>query len=806
MENVAVKPETDKPVTLNVTNIAPSPSTPNIPPEVIKFSDIPNRNGNGITNTETPVDIKPKLSATTITPSTVTTGTGPNSLSKLLNTPGAPSVIRPQPRPLARPQPRPQASTFLTNIASRNPVDYSLYRSNSTFPNLVNGNLSQLQALPSGFNNYSNLRPQLGNIQASIAPQIRPASGRPNIGRIDTSMYSISPNTQPLTYRPQVRPQYTAQNLNSSPQVRPRGASTRPGYISSPAISMAGAPAVTPARAAVPNEKVFSLLFSQLSTSNQILLGECLTKLKNKVMTWDEFHKRTLEIFGNKHSAFIQAIGADNPRPANTPQSSQTVAAPRPAPVPVTAPVSTPVSYTSNLSGQAAPPSGNRAPLWNPGSNQNASGTTLTNSLPTLGISRPQVQPQTIIVRPSSITTSNPTSGPSAPRPPLQNESRINGEDNRAVDFDNLTDVMGSAGVDLREESENIMRSVHGSVGLRSNSSLTEVSGLRTLDSFVPLPFVEIPSLNQILLQITKKYDVSEISPEVLELLSLAVEERVRGLLDQMIKTSKHRVLAQQTYPTPPLNDIGKPIYKVMVNKDPRKQLQALERVDKDRVRKYYLRLEEGSQIDEDGESRSKKSKNRRDASSGLTATASARNMSEESRKANANQTTHMFTGGLRKSWMLASTTPRISSPLASAPPTTSRDSKSETNKDSKKPERTDSSLSSVKRHAPAVSSNLVSKTDSGPSSPVTSVIESKPDQSNQFKAPSNPNLLNINRTKTQVSPSLGSSLSSRFAKNRSTTRSLTAQDALFVIESDVSGRPCSSRAKLLMRSYATLK
>lgn len=801
-----------------------------------EMTNTPNLTGSGVPKQEVSVDVTAKLPTTTTTvtpsaataamtpstvnivpqtttstfatsiaplPSTPSTATSvPNSLSKLLNTPGAPSVVRPQPHPQARPQ----TNGFLANIAARTSVDYSLYRNNNTFPNLMNGNLTQFQTIPNNFNPYSSFQPQLVNNQTTLLGQNRP--GRPTMVCLDTTNYSVSPTTQPLPYRPQARPQYPTQNPNSSPKGRPRVATAQPGYVS----SHTGTSAAAPARAATTNEKVFPLLYSQLSTTNQILLGEYLTKLKNKAITWDEFFKRTLEIFGNKHRAFFQAIGCEYPKIATTGTTgttAQTVAAPKPVPVPapviaatpVSTSAATPVTSASKVTGPAAPSTGTRAPIWNPGLNQGNPGN-VTNSLPTMGIARPQIQTTTVRPSPQVPVT---TTSLSSVRPPVPNESRSNGEDSKAVDFDNLTDVMGSVGVDLREESENIMRSVHGSVGLRANSSLTEDSGSRTLDHFAPPPFVEASNLDWILSRITSKYSISEVSPEVLELLSLAVEERVRSLLEQIIKTSKHRALAQQSYPTPPLNDNGKPIYKVMVNKDPRKQIQALERADKDRVRKYYLRLQEGSHLDDEGEPRSKKSKNKRDGFSGLTATASARNMSEESRKANANQTTHMFTGGLRKSWMLASTTPRVSSPLASTPPTKPSDSKSDKPKDSKNFERSDSALASVKKHAPAVSSNLVIKTSSSPSSPATNPLVLKKDQSSLLNPSSNSTSLSFNRPKSTVSP-LTSSLSSRFAKYRPTTRSLTAQDALFVIESDVSGRPCSSRAKVLMRTYATLK
>lgn len=686
-----------------------------------------------------------------------------NPLSKLPTAYAAPAVARAQ---------RPPPSNFPTrNLTSINPADYALFKNNAALQSSLNANLGQMHGLGGGFNNYGGFPNQLGVNPSALAAQARAISGRPMMGRNDNLLYSLPPGSQNRTYLNPARTQYPGQTLAANQVPRVRAPVARPVFPSTTASNVTRPPT---------NEKSFALLYSQLSTTNQALLGECLTNLKNKTITWDEFQVRTKEMFGDKHSAFIQAIGAEGPRQGATshlPQDASSAAA-----TPLGTPSGNHSSVLTKPLTQAAAHQGPRNTGWNRPTmnpNQVSPANVLANQKAMFGANRPQ-----------PIGLQNPSATNSSVKAQAGIDTKSTGEDGRNVDYD-YTDVMGSVGVDLREESENIMRGVH----LNANANPTR-TGSGGLESYKLPPLIDSAELLQTLQCITKTHDITEVSSEFCSYVSLAVEERLRGLIEQMIHVSKHRQLSQQSYPTPPLNDSGKPIYKVIVHSDVRKQLKAIERVEKDKARKYYLRLEEGSNHLEENETRSKKLKTKKDPTSSNSAAANAKNMSEESRKHFANQTTHMFTGKHRKSWMLASTTPRISSPLASTPPTTPKVKAKEFAKDSKQSELIVSPTPTHLKHIPSVSSNLNPKPLSGPSSPS---IESKFDQSGQFRVPINPNSFNLSRNNLLKN----ATPTTRFSNNQSSSRSITIKDALFVMESDAIGRPCPSRAQILLRAYS---
>jgi hypothetical protein len=106
------------------------------------------------------------------------------------------------------------------------------------------------------------------------------------------------------------------------------------------------------------------------------------------------------------------------------------------------------------------------------------------------------------------------------------------------------------------------------------------------------------------------------------------------------------------------------PMYKVVINQDVKRQLLAIERVEreeetkrKEQIAERERRLAAGEELDENGELRggssnpgSKKTKKQKEGGPGV----SARNMTEEARKKVANQTALGFAGGGRTySWMM---------------------------------------------------------------------------------------------------------------------------------------------------------
>ncbi|OMJ21421.1 hypothetical protein AYI69_g5818 [Smittium culicis] len=298
-----------------------------------------------------------------------------------------------------------------------------------------------------------------------------------------------------------------------------------------------------------------------------------------------------------------------------------------------------------------------------------------------------------------------------------------------------IDDVMGIAGVDLRKERENIL---HASLIQNqrkykndgaSDSYYSESEQPKTYsvilnnveivkESRKKLEFLNEAKLDDKVSLLLNNNGIKKVSATVTEILSQAVEYRLRSLVKSMISAAYHR-MRTQTIPPPPLNQTtNTPLYRIVPSFDLRKQLSALERVDKNNERKFFESLLDpdslksvsglGSvtsnratsvnkpianenEIDsvEDFEVSNKndamtgklvtKNKRKRVSNSGLDKSGlagssslslayaavsgsggsgsmlSARNMPDEVRSKITNQTALMSAGGVRKSWMMSS-------------------------------------------------------------------------------------------------------------------------------------------------------
>ncbi|KAJ9055314.1 hypothetical protein DSO57_1005137 [Entomophthora muscae] len=654
-----------------------------------------------------------------------------NSTAASMSSVSSSSFIQPSLQAPLRPQQIGQSAPAFhpfRALGDRGALEANMLRNNGSFQ-------SALQSIPGAFN-YPQFKGHMNmpNLAQIPFPAHLRTSNRPLMNRTESmnNIYNHSimatPTQAQLSAAGAVNPLNAstasqAARARARPPVRPRQPS-----LKSPAPTGPGAP-ITPR----PQSANLHNIFKNLTPEARGHLMEMLPKLKTGELTWEEFTRRIKPHLGDQFPSFNQAFQAFQP-----PSQTQPM----------------PQSYSNSSTGpsQLAP----RPSSW-PAQNL---ATKATPPQESTQASAPSHQaPQT--PQPSSRTS--------------QNDAKSS--DAQATDFGLLTDVMGSVGVDLREESENILRGVHGAssgrgTGLNPNSA----EGVET-DFTAPTPLLDPVGLKMAISGIASKHDIQDVNSEVYGYISLAVEERLRDLVEQMISASIQRNHSQSSFPTPPLTDAGRPVYRVAVALDPKKQLQAFERVDRHLARSFQQRLEEGSQLDEDGEPRTKRTKSRRDPGSGLSS--SVRNLSEDARKRNANQTTHMFTGGQRKSWMMASsvsTTPRVSSPLASTPPTTPAVEKSAS--------KTPPPPANHVRHLPATSSNLVPKPNvtSGPSSPAplsTSLpVEPKSTTNpSQFQKPPHPTLLNLpSRGAKSASPGASAptgTSGSRFTQVRRTTPAL---------------------------------
>ncbi|KAG0346915.1 hypothetical protein BG004_000556 [Podila humilis] len=247
---------------------------------------------------------------------------------------------------------------------------------------------------------------------------------------------------------------------------------------------------------------------------------------------------------------------------------------------------------------------------------------------------------------------------------------------NEKVNYDNITDVMGYVGVDLREESDNIMRDNDGGGYSKSGSGADGQDRARVQN------FVNVTVLKTRIERIAASHKLTTMEPDVLAYLAMATQERLRSLTEQMIHASKHRGQSQASAVPVAMYDQDHAMYKIGVTQDVKKQLLAIERVEreeevkrKEMIAERERRAALGEDLDENGDPRpgggiggiggagggggggaggggaGGKKKKQKEGGPGV----SARNMTEEARKKVANQTALGFAGGSGRtySWMM---------------------------------------------------------------------------------------------------------------------------------------------------------
>ncbi|KAI8093182.1 transcription initiation factor TFIID component TAF4 family-domain-containing protein [Halteromyces radiatus] len=188
------------------------------------------------------------------------------------------------------------------------------------------------------------------------------------------------------------------------------------------------------------------------------------------------------------------------------------------------------------------------------------------------------------IATPTSVSTSSMTVP--APTLPTTSTSTVTsssssgatgGGDNR-IDYDAITDVMGYAGVDLKEEVEHFMKD--GGDGT-SGLSVDGVDRSKSQD------FMNGQLLQQMVNKLARPLAIRHVDPDVVAYLSLATQDRLRGLMEDMVKASKHRIERRSPFQRPPPtikatdNTTEYPLYKILVKADPKQALLALEQLDR---------------------------------------------------------------------------------------------------------------------------------------------------------------------------------------------------------------------------------
>ncbi|KAL9543338.1 hypothetical protein MBANPS3_008160 [Mucor bainieri] len=167
--------------------------------------------------------------------------------------------------------------------------------------------------------------------------------------------------------------------------------------------------------------------------------------------------------------------------------------------------------------------------------------------------------------------------------------------------------------------------------------------------------FMNTDMLKTILEKYTTAADL-KLDTNVVALIALATEKRIQGLVQHMIFASKHRV-DSQTFTQPAMDESGHLPFKIVDIQDIKKQLLAVERVEREEERKrkeILLERERKAQLGEEGgdagdDERPSKKKKKKEMGPGVT----ARYMSDDVRNKTTNETALMIAGGVMKSWML---------------------------------------------------------------------------------------------------------------------------------------------------------
>ncbi|KAI3491381.1 hypothetical protein L1887_44308 [Cichorium endivia] len=181
--------------------------------------------------------------------------------------------------------------------------------------------------------------------------------------------------------------------------------------------------------------------------------------------------------------------------------------------------------------------------------------------------------------------------------------------------IEQLNDVTAVSGVNLREEEEQLFS------GSKEESRVSEASRKVVQEEEERLILQKIP-LQKKLAEIMAKCGVKNRSSDVERCLSLCVEERMRGLISNLIRLSKQRV------------DIEKPRHRTVITSDVRQQIMSMNQKAREELEKKQADAEklqradetDGSGIDgEDGRGKSKANKEEDDKMRTTAANVAAR-------------------------------------------------------------------------------------------------------------------------------------------------------------------------------------
>jgi hypothetical protein len=339
---------------------------------------------------------------------------------------------------------------------------------------------------------------------------------------------------------------------------------------------------------------------------------------------------------------------------------------------------------------------------------------------------------------------------------------------------------------------------------------------------------------------------MDHIEKDVVTFIALAAQARITEMIQHMIYVSKHRVDSQEFIQPPENEGIS---YKIADIQDVKKQLLALERVEREEERKRKETIAERERRAQMGdgeggeggeEDRPSKKKKKKEMGPGVT----ARYMSEGARKKNTDETALMIAGGIKKSWMLTGIQAKEAAAAmnaarqnsASVPPpspsmaqsSSTPVSASPTNAFSPFSENAPSPSSSTPAPSPApsvanaaaVATNAAAQVQSGAGSPTTPTSTPAPEEQprgrgrpRRRKSGSGVDLLSKKDRSKSTFINGRSGSDNRFFLPPSTigrpnrlgeqgTRKVTIRDALYVLEDECVNKRQKPR-RTLLKAYA---
>ncbi|KAJ1729338.1 hypothetical protein LPJ61_003571, partial [Coemansia biformis] len=170
-----------------------------------------------------------------------------------------------------------------------------------------------------------------------------------------------------------------------------------------------------------------------------------------------------------------------------------------------------------------------------------------------------------------------------------------------------INDVMGYAGINLREESEMILGSSmhhhesHGLVGDEGPAHFTHHVGDIEIarDRALRANFANAAAVEALVAKVCQGSHIRAVAADVVPYLSFALQERLRSFMELVSAAAYHRTRTQ-TLPPPPLDPNTRlPLYKITPHLDVKKQLLVIERVDQLREQARKQRLAEREQRNE---------------------------------------------------------------------------------------------------------------------------------------------------------------------------------------------------------------